>query len=71
MTMTNDASLDWQAAYLAELQRTLGTTKGASFAPSTPAGRYLLKYDGSSRKVTRKQVLEMTVRLQARPDYQR
>jgi hypothetical protein len=60
---------NWQADYLKELQRTTGDTKGASFELLAPNGRYVMKYDGTSRTVTRNEVLEMTKRLKARPDH--
>jgi hypothetical protein len=61
----------WQADYLKELQRTLGDTKGASFEVLAPNGRYVMKFkDGiGGRTVTRKEVLDMTERLKARPDH--
>jgi hypothetical protein len=66
---TTDQS-SWQADYLKELQRTTGDTKGASFEVLAPNGRYVMKFkDGISRTVTRKEVLEMTERLKARPDH--
>ncbi len=68
-TKTAD-QLDWQGDYLKQLLRTTGDTKGASFELLAPNGRYVMKFkDGLGRTVTRKEVLEMTERLKARPDH--